>query len=475
MNLITESRRLPHAHGGSLVAMLLIAVAAGCDNDGPADPGAPAIATITVTAPQTQLDVGQSVAAVAVARTAAGSTVEASFDWQSSAESVASVSPSGVITAAAEGTATITAAAGGVSGMLDVVVHAGEGGADITAMVESVRAEFGLPAMGGAIVTISDGAWAVGVSGVGRVDRTAPVVIDDKWHLGSNLKAMTSALAAIAVDEGVIAWSTTVSEAFPDLEIHPELRDVTLDELLSQQSGISNSGSFGSGSSAREQRDALVASSLQIQPIVARGTYYYTNMSYIVAGTMLERAWDGVYEELMREKFWAPLGVTGAGWGPTDGGDNDRVTGHTWSNGSWVRCQMCDNQPGLSAAGLAHMPIGDWAKVIQEFLRAATGTSSLISAANGSKIVAPHVAIPAGDTYALGWRVTTRTWGGGTDETITHGGSNIRHHSTAWLGLGTGVAFIATTNAYRASPSPTTLAALNTLIVRMIDHYEAAR
>ena len=34
---------------------------------------------------------------------------------------------------------------------------------------------------------------------------------------------------------------------------------------------------------------------------MARGTYAYSNTGYLIAGAMIERSWNGVFEDLMRD------------------------------------------------------------------------------------------------------------------------------------------------------------------------------
>lgn len=450
---------------------LLILGMAACGDDEPTAPDMSRVKTIVVAAPTTGIAVGDTIMLKSEALAEDGTVADVAVTWTSHPQSVAMVDDRGLVTGLSRGLATVTASAGDVVGELAITV--GSTPADLTTIVDSVRAAFGVPGMAGAIVTVTDGLWAVGVSGSRRMDRGGAITIQNRWHLGSNTKAMTAVLAAIAVDDGMLEWTTTLRDALPDLDIHADLETVTLEELLSMQSGISTTGTYGSGSSAREQRDNLLRTALPNPPSGERGTYDYTNISYIVAGAMVERAYNVDYEQLLQEKVWQPLGLANAGWGPTDGvglGAAQPV-GHVWTDGQWVPCRRCDNPPGLGPAGRAHMSIVDWAAVIQEFMQIGAGTSGLVSSENGARLFAPAVLRPDGDMYGLGWRVTTRSWGGGTGETVTHGGSNIRNHSTAWVGLGSGVAFIATTNAYRASPAPSTLSALNTLVVEMLDYH----
>lgn len=86
----------------------------------PPPPPAPVIATIRV-APATVAP-GGSIPRVARAEDAAGAVVSTSFVWTSEASGIATVSPAGVVTGAAPGSATIRAAAGGKSGSATITV-----------------------------------------------------------------------------------------------------------------------------------------------------------------------------------------------------------------------------------------------------------------------------------------------------------------------------------------------------------------
>ena len=65
------------------------------------------------------------------------------------------------------------------------------GDAAIVSLLESIRQEQRLPALGAAVVT-SRGVLVSGVTGVRKAGATPLATIDDLWHLGSNTKAMTA-------------------------------------------------------------------------------------------------------------------------------------------------------------------------------------------------------------------------------------------------------------------------------------------
>lgn len=347
---------------------------------------------------------------------------------------------------------------------------------DLDAIVDSVRVAHGLPALAAALVVRDGGAISVAVSGNRRIGGPA-VTVADKWHIGSNLKAMTATLAAIAVKRGLITWNGTVSASFPELAptIRPEYRDVTLRELLSMQGGIRNDPPAGvwSGTTAREQRETAAAWGLSATPWGPRGSYYYSNVSYVIAGAMVERALNGTYEALLQSELGDPVGAMQIGFGPQAlAGASDQPVAHRWNVNQWTPCEGCDNPPGLSSAGRAHMPMEDWARIVLEMLRADAAASSLIDQPTMRTVFTGAVAIPGGsDSYALGWLVTTRSWAG---RAATHTGSNTVNHSIAWLGLDTGVAFLAATNAGDLDGGRTGNA-LNALVSRMLTFHLTGR
>ncbi len=81
------------------------------------------------------------------------------------------------------------------------------------------------------------GIAADGVRRVGFPDR---VEVTDRFHLGSNTKAMTATWVGMAIDAGKLGWDSTLAGVFPDLasRIHPDYRRVTVDQLLSHRAGL---------------------------------------------------------------------------------------------------------------------------------------------------------------------------------------------------------------------------------------------
>src|SRR5262249_38888714 len=100
----------------------------------------------------------------------------------------------------------------------------------LDARLAPLLARYELPALAAAVV--KDGTVvAVGAVGTRKAGATIPVTVHDRFHLGSDTKAMTALLAAMLVEEGKLRWNVTVAEVFPEFaeQIDPGLRRVTLE------------------------------------------------------------------------------------------------------------------------------------------------------------------------------------------------------------------------------------------------------
>lgn len=111
------------------LATLSAACGGGGDgNGGGVTPPPPTVATVTVTPDAITLTTPGTAQLSAVAKDASGGTLNRTFTWSSSAGAVASVSASGLVTAVAAGTATITATVEGKSGSAAITVIASQDG-----------------------------------------------------------------------------------------------------------------------------------------------------------------------------------------------------------------------------------------------------------------------------------------------------------------------------------------------------------
>ena len=322
----------------------------------------------------------------------------------------------------------------------------GSGDAEILAVLSAARAQFEVPAMAAAIVT-SRGIQAAAVLGTRKWGTDTPVTLKDLWHLGSDTKIMTSTLAAVLIDQGKLSWTSTVSDIFPEMapRFDKGFRKVTLLQLLSHQAGLPANldyGSLGSGS-VTDLRLRVVSLAMRDAPVSPPGTQYlYSNVGYIIAGAMVERASGLDWETAMTRFVFAPLGMGSAGYGGLGTpGTIDQPWGHTKARSPVpFNGPDADNPPVLGPAGRVHCTIQDWAVFIADQLKGARGEPALLKPQDYAILQNPHF----GGAYALGWLVQERSWAGG--KALTHTGSNTFHLAVAWVAPAKDFAILVCTN-----------------------------
>ncbi len=170
----------------------------------------------------------------------------------------------------------------------------------LDAELAATRAKYELPALAAA-VAVGGEIVAEGATGVRVLGTDFPVTVGDRFHLGSDTKAMTATLAGMLVDEGKLRWDSTVGEVLgAELPgIGPKLAAVKLEQLLSHSSGIPNDTEeiIKLYFSPDAYDDTLAHYRLRIidewgkknEPKVPEGSpFQYANLGYVIVGAMVE-------------------------------------------------------------------------------------------------------------------------------------------------------------------------------------------
>lgn len=271
---------------------------------------------------------------------------------------------------------------------------------------DELAANPGIPAA--AVITVQCDQITIAVAGVSVSNAPARVDERSRFNIGSNAKSMLATLAATLVEEDRLSWDTTVaqSSAFSGVAIHPELRAVTLEELLSHTSGIA---AFASGDqldtvavegNAQEQRARFAALALAREPEQARGAYLYSNAGYVVAAEMIaDAAGEPLFDALQRRVF-GPLGMD-AHLGEPSAVGADQPRGHTASDEGPTPLEPGrDAIPDfLDPAGNISLTPDSYGRYLQSHLCGLEGEGELLSTQSYARL---HQAV-GGTGYALGW------------------------------------------------------------------------
>jgi CubicO group peptidase (beta-lactamase class C family) len=306
---------------------------------------------------------------------------------------------------------------------------------DVSALLVPIIQQHNVPGMAAVVVRKGE-IVALGVAGVRTRGKGDKIAVGDRFHLGSDTKAITAMLCGILVDEGKLKWGQTLGETFPELKksMHPQYQAVTLEQLLTHRSGAPGDLTKDElwGKLYQHRGTPTSARRLLLQGVTSKPPeatpgekYIYSNAGYSIAGHMAEKATGKSWEALMREKIFRPLGMTTADFGaPGTSTKNDQPRGHKTDGSPVEPGPSADNPVAIGPAGTMHCSIEDWSRFVAANLPSAK--TKLVKPETLAKL---HTPAPGQPKYAMGWIVADgQPWAGGP--ALAHSGSN-----TMWMAV----------------------------------------
>ena len=333
----------------------------------------------------------------------------------------------------------------------------------IREILAQVVVEGKAPGMVAAIIS-ADGVIASGAAGSRKAGNDQMMTTSDSVYLGSCTKAMTCAMIAILVGDGQLVWDMTLIEAIPELkqEIRQEYHDLSLWQLLTHRAGVEDCWTFDTGLT-KEKRLALVKKKLSAAPVHKQGEFHYSNLGYVAAACMAENVTGLLWETLMTERLFLPLGMTSVGFGfPGTRGQIDQPWGHEKIGNGWHPSQV-DCSPALGPAGTVHCAIADWAAFLSLFL---TSQNPLLDPFLMARLVEPT------GYYAGGWGVSTdQPWANG--KMLSHNGSNGTWYSSVVVAPELDRVYVVVTNSRDFGVTKGVCSGVITSLVRADSKWEA--
>ncbi len=324
--------------------------------------------------------------------------------------------------------------------------------------LEAERRKIGAPGIGAAIVKPqSVEVWTTGVRKMGT---DIKILNSDKFHLGSNTKALTATLLAQLIEVGSLRWESTLQEIFPEISIRSEFLNITVEMLAAHRSGITTDmGAVESGqlwswmwqnnstptpSDRYEISRRVLAFPAQAKP----GTrFLYSNWNYIIIGAILEKFSNVSWEELIQQKIFAPLNMSSCGFGAAGNpalAAPDQPWPHVLQNGVFnpvPSTGALDNPQSLGPAGTVHCSLTDWGQFLQAHLNGFRQRNTpILRAVSFAKLHTPY---PGQDYTPGGWLSFSMR----NQMVLQHTGSNTMNFANVILFPAEDIGFIATTNA----------------------------
>jgi CubicO group peptidase (beta-lactamase class C family) len=356
---------------------------------------------------------------------------------------------------------------------------------DFSATLNNVLSHHRVPGLA-AVVLKGNEIFAEGAVGVRKYGETNQITINDQFLLCSGTKAMTATLIAMAVEEGKLSYTTTVSDVFSTRikPMNPAWTNATVAQLLEHRAGVPAEHSriwmllhlHFSKRSTMEKRDVVVEKILSRRPEYAPGEkYVYTALDYVILGSMLEKVYGCPWENLIRTKLWQPLEMTSGGFGAP--GDAEKVN-EPWGH-SGIILTGCSVAPGgfwsrlsmplfMGPGGAAHMTIPDWSKFIALHLRGDPANPNHYEDLLKSGSFAALHRADAQKDYQGGWYLGNRPWAkgslpGDSGRVLASLGDNGFWHAEAWVAPEIDFALIVICNQGGTGKKPAALACSDAL------------
>jgi CubicO group peptidase (beta-lactamase class C family) len=282
---------------------------------------------------------------------------------------------------------------------------------DLQSRLDAVLAEHKVP---GATLGILHGDdITVVASGLANKNTGVEVTEDTLFQIGSISKVWTASLVMMLVDEGVLDLDEPVVTYLPEFKVADAdvTARVTLRDLLSHRSGIGGDHILDTGRGDDNLANYIETCTDIGQEHDLGATMSYCNTGYSVAGRVIEKVTGKSWDEVLRERIVAPLGLTHTNTLPEEAIVFRVAAGHVKAPGSdeeqvspmWVLPRSA------GPAGLINSTAADlltFAKLHLDDGVAADGTQ-LLSPASVKQMQEAQIEVPdrwtLGDRWGVGW------------------------------------------------------------------------
>ena len=211
---------------------------------------------------------------------------------------------------------------------LTVVAPAGVGdgadlSADLAATLEEFRARYGFPGATAAIA-LPDGTIVTAATGLADVEFARGMTSDTPMLAASIGKTFVAATVLALESEGLLRQADLLADHLGDhawFEDLPNAESITIDHLLRHRAGLPDHvhlpefqaawTRIAGGEGAFSPED-LVGFVVGQEPLFEAGTgWAYSDTGYVLLGLVIEAVTGRRYHQIVRERFLAPLALTG--------------------------------------------------------------------------------------------------------------------------------------------------------------------
>jgi CubicO group peptidase (beta-lactamase class C family) len=312
---------------------------------------------------------------------------------------------------------------------------------------------------GAALGVLHDGDVTAVAAGVVNLRTGVEATPDTLFQIGSQGKMWTATVLMRLVDEGLVDLDASVRTYLPDFRVADTevSAAVTVRHLLSHTSGIDGDHfqDFGRGDDCLRRYVESCAALGQTHPLGA--TMSYCNTGFSILGRVIEVVTGNVWDAVMRERLFAPLGLTHTCTLPEEALLHRTAAGHVKPAPDaalqvapvWMLPRSC------GPMGLINSTVGDvltFARLHLDDGRSHNGTE-VVSADGIATMQTPQVDSP--DPYTLGgshWGLGVILFDWDDHRVYGHDGGTIGQASRLRIFPEAGVAICLLTNGGDSEP-----------------------
>ncbi len=298
---------------------------------------------------------------------------------------------------------------------------------DLDEFISGVVAEWGLPGL--AIAVMKDGEVILSEGyGYRDLDEQLPVTTRTLFAIGSISKSFTVTVLGMLADEGKLDWDTPVRNYLPDFRLYDEVASerMTPRDLVTHRSGLPRHDLlwYGSDLTRREMYERL----RYLEPSKDfRQVFQYQNLMYMTAGYLAGQIAGTGWEELVKERIFAPLGMLRSNFSVDDSQKTDDFAYPYVRVEDDLRQVDFRNLDEIGPAGSINSSVEEMIRYVQFHIdKGKRGDEQLLSEASAEQMQTPQMAIQQALEYeelghtAYGMGLLVSSYRG--KKVVSHGG-----------------------------------------------------
>lgn len=201
-----------------------------------------------------------------------------------------------------------------------------------------------------------------------NLELNAPVTEETVFEIGSVTKQFTSAALMMLVEEGKVGLDDSIAKHLPQLP--STWRRITVRHLLNHSSGIQEYLSVprlaeqAHAATTHNEMTRLLGRRLKLE-FAPGETWSYSNSGYLLLGNIIEAASGKSYWEFLRERIFAPLGMSASRSSDPGSLIAQRAAGYGWRGGQFEnRGALHENAYAAGAIASTIRDIARWAAAL---------------------------------------------------------------------------------------------------------------